>query len=236
MDMAMRNVGQAITGYYPVPLRHGMTVGEVARYINGEFNLGVDLKVVPASGWQSNRWFDKTGLPWINPSPNIRSLEAALNYPGLVLFEATNVTVGRGTDKPFSYIGAPWLDTPGLLRRVSNYDIRGVQLDTVTIKPSGEGYIPYRGESVHAVKITITDRERYQPVWMSLVLLSEIKRLHPSQLTIERKGMTQMLGTEWAYDAVMRGEAPAVIWKRWENDVVAWNRLRAKYALYTDAK
>jgi uncharacterized protein YbbC (DUF1343 family) len=111
-----------------------------------------------------------------------------------------------------------------------------VQLDTVTITPSGEGYIPYRGESVHAVKITITDRERYQPVWMSLVLLSEIKRMHPSQLTIERKGMTQMLGTEWAYDAVMRGEAPAVIWKRWENDVVAWNRLRAKYALYTDAK
>src|SRR5690606_20853699 len=96
MEPEMRNVGQAITGYYPVPLRHGMTVGEVARYVNGEFDIGVELRVVPVSGWPSDMWFDETGLPWIDPSPNIRSLEAALNYAGLVLTEATNLTVGRG--------------------------------------------------------------------------------------------------------------------------------------------
>jgi len=131
MQMEMRNVGQAITGYYPVPLRHGMTVGEIARYINGEFNVGARLHVVPAAGWRADEWFDEAGLPWIDPSPNIRSLEAALNYSGLVLLEATNLTVGRGTDAPMSYVGAPWLNTPALLERMRGYDLPGVALDSV---------------------------------------------------------------------------------------------------------
>src|SRR5690606_32896270 len=125
MQMEMRDVGQAITGYYPVPLRHGMTVGEIARYINDEYGVGAQLTVIPAVGWTRDMWFDQTGLPWIDPSPNIRSLEAALNYSGLVLSEATNLTVGRGTDAPFSYLGAPWLDTPRLLQAVEQYDLPG---------------------------------------------------------------------------------------------------------------
>src|SRR5688572_1631847 len=139
MQMEMRNVGQAITGYFPVPLRHGMTVGEIARYVNAEYKLGADLKVVPVSGWRGEQWFDQTGLPWINPSPNIRSLEAALNYSGLVLSEATNLTVGRGTAAPFSYLGAPWLDVRTLLPKLQRYDLRGVQLDTAQFVPQGEG-------------------------------------------------------------------------------------------------
>ncbi|HEU4562583.1 MAG TPA: DUF1343 domain-containing protein, partial [Longimicrobium sp.] len=94
-------IGQQITGLYPVPLRHGMTSGEVARYVNQEFRVGADLHVVPASGWTGGMWFDQTGLRWINPSPNIRSADAALKYSGLVLAEATNLSVGRGTDAPF---------------------------------------------------------------------------------------------------------------------------------------
>src|SRR5687768_3845195 len=124
MEMEMRNVAQAITGYFPVPLRHGMTVGEVARYVNGEYRIGAQLTVIPAAGWRGNTWFDQTGLPWINPSPNIRSLEAALNYSGMVLSEATNLTVGRGTDAPFSYLGAPWLDPGALLRRLAQYELK----------------------------------------------------------------------------------------------------------------
>src|SRR5690606_35164935 len=115
MDQAMRTVGQPITGYYSVPLRHGLTVGEVARYINEEFTIGVDLRVIPVAGWDGDDWFDETGLPWIDPSPNIRSIEAALSYSGLVLSEATNLTVGRGTATPFSFLGAPWLDTARLM-------------------------------------------------------------------------------------------------------------------------
>lgn len=232
MEFAMRNVGQPITGYYPVPLRHGMTVGEVARYINGEYHIGADLTVVPVAGWHSNMWFDQTSLPWINPSPNIRSLEAATNYAGVVLFEATNLTVGRGTDKPFSYIGAPWLDTRTLMKRLASYELPGVKLDTVDITPSGDGYVPFKGQLVRAVRINVTNRDKYQPVWMSLVLMTEIKRLHPTQLEVEKKGMMQMLGSQWAYDAFMRSDAPRTIWKRWESELESWEKVRAKYALY----
>jgi beta-N-acetylhexosaminidase len=232
MQMEMRNVGQAITGYYPVPLRHGLTVGEVARYINSEYRIGAKLTVVPAHGWRANMWFDQTGLPWINPSPNIRSLEAALNYSGLVLFEATNLTVGRGTNAPFSYVGAPWLDAARLLRAVARYDLRGVSLDTITLKPQGEGYVPFRGETVHAVHIRVINREFYQPVWLTLVLLTEIKRQHPDKFKIENVGMTQMLGSQWARAALDRGDDPNTIWTRWQQELEQWKAVRAKYTLY----
>ncbi|HEY0673621.1 MAG TPA: DUF1343 domain-containing protein [Longimicrobiales bacterium] len=232
MEMAMRNVGQAITGYYPVPLRHGMTVGEIARYINGEYKIGAQLTVVPATGWKSTQWFDETGLPWVNPSPNIRSLEAALNYSGLVLSEATNLTVGRGTSAPFSYLGAPWLDATRLLQSVAQYQLPGVALDTTSFIPQGEGWVPFAGERVRALRFRITDRNKFQPVWMTLVLLCEIKRQHPNEFKITNDGMTQMLGSRWARDAFDRGDDPRSIWTRWENELRAWSTVREKYRLY----
>jgi uncharacterized protein YbbC (DUF1343 family) len=232
MEMAMRAVAQPITGYYPVPLRHGMTVGEIARYINGEYDVGAALTVVPAAGLGASQWFDETGLPWIDPSPNIRSLEAALTYSGLVLLEATNLTVGRGTAAPFSYVGAPWLDPGALLQRVARYDMPGVTLDTVNFVPEGEGWVPFRGENVRAVRISITDRDAYRPVWMTLVLMTEIRRQHPSQFRITNDGMTQMLGSHWARQAVDRGEDPQVIWDRWQEELEAWAPVRARYSIY----
>jgi uncharacterized protein YbbC (DUF1343 family) len=232
MDMAMRNVGQAITGYFPVPLRHGMTVGEVARYINGEYGIGADLTVVPVAGWKSSMWFDETGLPWLNPSPNIRSLSAALTYSGLVLFEATNLTVGRGTDAPISYVGAPWMDPAAVLRRVAPYDLPGVTLDTTSFVPTGEGYVPFRGERVRAIRINITDRDAYMPVWMTLVLMSAIRTEHPTDFKITNDGMTQMLGSRWAREAFDAGRDPLEIWKRWEAENAAWIRVRDRYSLY----
>jgi uncharacterized protein YbbC (DUF1343 family) len=235
MEMAMRNVAQAITGYFPVPLRHGMTVGEVARYINAEYGIGAELTVVPAAGWRADMWFDETGLPWIDPSPNIRSLDAAVSYAGLVLFEGTNVSVGRGTEAPFSYIGAPWLDTGRLLQRATEYDIPGVALDTTSFVPRGEGWVPFRGERVRAVRITITDREAYRPVWMTLALLTEIRRLHPADFRITNEGMTQMLGSRWARQALERGDDAHAIWHRWEQELEQWRGVRARYALYPAA-
>ncbi|HEU0055296.1 MAG TPA: DUF1343 domain-containing protein, partial [Longimicrobium sp.] len=183
MELAIKTqrIGQPITGYYPVPLRHGMTVGEVARYVNAEYRVGADLHVVPADGWRSSQWFDQTGLRWVNPSPNIRSLDASLKYAGLVLTEATNLTIGRGTDAPFSYLGAPWMDAPRVLEAVRKYDLRGVRLDTVRITPTGTGYVPYRGQSVRAIRFTVTDRDAWDPAFTTLALLTEIRRLHPSQ-------------------------------------------------------
>lgn len=232
MDMAMRDVAQAITGYFPVPLRHGMTVGEIARYINSEYGIGAQLSVVPASGWRADMWFDETGLPWINPSPNIRSLEAALNYAGLVLLEATNLTVGRGTAAPFSVVGAPWLDAPRLLQRVAAYDLPGVTLDTTAFVPEGEGWVPFRGERVRAVRIHITDREQYRPVWLALVLMSEIQRQHPTEFRVTNNGMTQMLGSHRARAAFDRGDDPRDIWHRWEGELEQWSAIRRRYELY----
>jgi beta-N-acetylhexosaminidase len=234
MEMAMRTVSQPITGYFPVPLRHGMTVGEVARYINAEYRIGADLTVVPVAGWRADRWFDATGLPWVNPSPNIRSLDAALNYAGQVLFEATNLSVGRGTDAPFSYLGAPWLDAARLLQRIAGYQLEGVAFDTVTVTPQGEGWVPFRGEAVRAVRIRITDRDAYRPVWTALVLLTEIRRQHPDDFRILNEGMTQMLGSRWAREAVDRGDDPADIWRRWEQELAAWTPVREKYLLYRE--
>jgi uncharacterized protein YbbC (DUF1343 family) len=231
MEMAMRSVAQAITGYFPVPLRHGMTVGEIARYINGEYGIGADLTVVPVAGWRDDTWFDATALPWIDPSPNIRSLDAALAYAGLVLFEATPLTVGRGTAAPFSVVGAPWLDAGRLLGRLGRYELPGVTLDT-SFTPRGEGWVPFRGEHVRAVRLTITDRDAFQPVWLALVLMSEIRRQHPTEFRILNEGMTQMLGSRWARQAVDRGEDPHVIWARWQDELARWAPVRDRYALY----
>jgi uncharacterized protein YbbC (DUF1343 family) len=232
MEMEMRRVAQAITGYFPVPLRHGMTVGEIARYINAEYDIGASLTVVPAAGWRAHQWFDETGLPWIDPSPNIRTLDAALTYSGVVLFEATTTSQGRGTPAPFSFVGAPWLNAPELLRRLGNYEMRGVAFDTISIVPAGEGWVPFRGERVRGVRFTVTDRDAFQPVWMSLVMLTEMKRMHPNDFRVTNEGFTQMLGSRWARQAFDRGEDPHVIWRRWQDELAQWEAVRARYALY----
>jgi uncharacterized protein YbbC (DUF1343 family) len=232
MEMEMRDVAQAITGYFPVPLRHGMTVGEVARYINAEYNMGVDLTVVPVDGLTANMWFDETGMPWLNPSPNIRSLEAATIYPGLVLFEATNVSVGRGTDSPFSYLGAPWMDAGAVLAGASEYDLPGVALDTTSLVPEGEGWIPFRGERINAIHIRVTDRDAFRPVWTALVLMSEIRNHHPDDFEIMNDGFTQMMGSHWAREAFESGADPREIWDRWEAELEEWRPVQEQYLIY----
>lgn len=231
MDMAVRQASQPITGYYSVPLRHGMTAGEIARYINREYRLGVRLTVIPAEGWSRDVWFDGTTLPWTSPSPNIRTLEGALNYSGLVLFEATNLSVGRGTAAPFRYVGAPWLDARALLERLRGYDLRGVRLSSTRLKPEGAGWVPYRGQTVNMVEIEVTDREQHQPVLLALVLLSEIRRLHPDSFRSQR-ALLQLLGSDWAHEALLRGSDPVEIYRRWEAENEAWVRSTAVDRLY----
>ena len=230
MAPEMRHRGQAITGYYPVPLRHGMTVGEIARYVNREFRVGADLRVVPVEGWKGSAWFDETGLPWVDPSPNIRNLDAALAFSGLVMLEATNLTVGRGTDAPFTFVGAPYLNTPELLRRVRAYRLPGVELDTARFTPRGREWMQFRDREVRAVRLRITDREAFQPVLTGLVFLSEIHRMHPRDLGMG--SMLQMLGSEWAPAAVRAGVDPREIYRRWEEENAAWTKTVDRYRLY----
>jgi uncharacterized protein YbbC (DUF1343 family) len=233
MHMDVRNVTQPITGYYAVPLRHGMTAGEIARYYNQDAKVGTQLSVVPAAGWRGDMWFDETGFPFVRPSPNIRSVDAELKYSGLVLAEATNLSVGRGTEAPFSYLGAPWMNADRVLERVRTYNLPGVRLTSTRITPSGpkENWIPFRDSTFSAVNIEVTDRNAYRPALTALVLLTEIKRLHP-EFKVTNAGFTQMIGSRWAREAFDRGEDPRVIARRWEEEIRAWMPTRDQYRLY----
>jgi uncharacterized protein YbbC (DUF1343 family) len=230
MQYEMRSRGPLITGYYPVPLRHGMTTGEVARYVNGEYRIGARLSVVPVQGWRGDAWFDETGLPWINPSPNIRNLDAALAFSGLVMLETTNLSVGRGTAAPFSYVGAPYINNTELLRRVRAYDLPGVEFELAEFTPRGRDWMQHRDRLCRGVRLRITDRDDFKPVLTALVFLVEIHRMHPQNLGMGP--MLQMLGSRWAPEAVRRHDDPREIYRRWEAENAEWNRVREKYRLY----
>jgi uncharacterized protein YbbC (DUF1343 family) len=235
MHMDVRNVTQVITGYYAVPLRHGMTSGEVARYFNADADVGAQLHVVPAEGWRPDVFFDNTTLPFVRPSPNIRSVGAELLYSGLVLADgATNVHTGRGTDRPFEYFGAPWLDANQLLRAVAQYDLPGVRLVPEEIRPTRDPavYTTYRDTAFTSLRLEVTDRRAFRPVWTTLVLLSEAKKQSPSRFRVMNTGFTQMMGSTWAREAFDRGEDPRVIQRRWEEELRAWEQKRELYRLY----
>ena len=224
MQMEMRDVGQPITGYYPVPLRHGMTVGEVARYINAEYDVGADLHVVPAAGWEGNEWFDETGLPWVDPSPNIRSLTAALNYAGLVLFEATNLSVGRGTDAPFSYVGAPWLDAAAVLEAARAEPPPGRDAGHHQLRPAGGGLrpLPRRAGARRSASpsTTATPTAPSGPRWCCS---REIRKLHPRALPDHQRGLHADAGLALGARGLRARREPDVIWQRWAE---SWRRGR----------
>lgn len=221
--------GPAITGHYPVPFRHGMTPGELARYVNDEFDIGADLRVVPMDGWQRSIWYDQTGLPWVNPSPNIRSLEAALNFTGLGSLEATALSLGRGTEAPFTLLGAPWLDARTLVRRLEQYEIEGIRFSTTEFVPNGEGWMQFRGQRVPGIRLEILDRDQYDPSYTALVLLTEIYRLHPRNIGM--RSMKHVLD-DWTTDEIRRGIPPAQIRARWERAVEEWTDRTARFRLY----
>lgn len=235
MHKDVRDVTQVITGYYPVPLRHGMTSGEIAKYYNADANVGAQLHVVPVEGWRGNMWFDETGLPFVRPSPNIRSVDAELKYSGLVLADgATNVHTGRGTDAPFSYFGAPWLDAERLREAVAKYDLPGVQFVPEQIRPTRDPavYTSYRDTAFTSLRLDVTDRNAFRPVYTTLVLLSEAKKQAPNRFRVMNAGFTQMIGSRWAREAFDRGEDPRVIQRRWEEELSAWMPVRDRYRLY----
>jgi uncharacterized protein YbbC (DUF1343 family) len=237
MDMDVRGVTQVITGYYSVPLRHGMTAGEIARYFNETANVGAELHVVPVQGWRPDMWFEDTGLRFIPPSPNIRSVDAELKFSGLVLGEGTNVHVGRGTDSPFNYVGAPWLDANRLRDAVAQYNLPGVRLTPVQITPTTDPAVDtqYRGRTFTTLRLDVTDRATYRPAYTALVLLSEARKQNPAQFRVMNAGFTQMIGSRWARAAFDRGDDPREIDRRWQQELAAWNATRERYRIYPRA-
>ncbi len=166
-------------GLVAIPMRHGMTLGELARLARNDFGLGTDLTVVPVAGWRRGMYFDETGLPFVAPSPNLRSLVALIHYPGLCLFEGTTLSVGRGTDRPFEQVGRPGLDTAAVLATLRAADPAGVQFTGAAFTPKGPGDGKFADTLVLGVRLSITDRNRYDPIRTALLVLGAVRDADP---------------------------------------------------------
>ena len=216
------------TGYLPaMPVRHGMTLGELARLFNGENKIGANLTVVAMKNWDRNRWFDDTGLPWINPSPNMRNLIQATVYPGVGAIESTNLSVGRGTDTPFEQIGAPWIDGVQLAETLNARAIPGVRFYPVRFTPLSSKYAK---EECQGVFLVVTDRQALRPVRLGVELASALNRLYGSKFELE--SAERLFGSHEGLARVRAGEDPAVIASSWGAAEGRWRLLRAKYLLY----
>lgn len=215
-------------GMFQTPTRHGMTVGELARMFNEEFGIGADLTVVPIEGWTRDSWFDETGLPWVDPSPNIRRLEAAIHYPGTVFLEGTNL-LERGTDRPFEQTGAPWLDAAAVVEELNALDLPGIRFEAVSLSVEASGR-KYPGQTVPGIRYDLIDRDVYQPVRASLLLIDAIHRRHPDDF--EWSGtMDRLAGTDRAREAITEGHFADIL-EGWESEEAAFREMRQPYLLY----
>ena len=215
-------------GYLPMPIRHGLTIGELARLFNGEKGIGADLTVVPVKNWRRDDWFDDTGLAWVNPSPNMRNLVAATVYPGVGAIEGTNISVGRGTDTPFEQLGAPWVDGPALAAALNTSVLPGVRFYPVTFTPAAGAKLG--GQACQGVFIIVTDRERIRPVRVGLQIAAALSRLHGQQFKLEDAAL--LFGSKSTIEKIRAGEDPAAIAASWAADEAKWRLMRAKYLLY----
>jgi uncharacterized protein YbbC (DUF1343 family) len=217
---------------YPFPLRHGMTMGEMARFYNGELGIGADLHVVPVSGWKRSEWFDATGLPWVKPSPNMPSLTSALLYPSLVAFEATNLSVGRGTAEPFEHLGAPWLDPQAVIALLEEQEPSGVRFAVERFTPVRPGDAKYPGARLPGIRIIVEDRDRVQSGRLGATLLWAVAKVHRDALRIRLPDFDLLFGSPGAREALLRGEDPDAVIDATVPDVIAFQRRARPYLLY----
>jgi uncharacterized protein YbbC (DUF1343 family) len=213
--------------YAPLPVRHGMTLGELARMLNAERKIGAWLSVVPMAGWRRADWFDQTGLRWVSPSPNLPSVTAATLYPGVAMAEWSNVSVGRGTDSPFEVVGAPWVDGPRLAAYLNRRRIPGVRFDASQFTPKSS---VYRGESCGAVKIVVIDRSKIEAGRLGAELVSALLRLYPGKYDLGRTA--ELVGNRKAVEALARGEDPEAVARGWQGTLSEFVKRRREYLLY----
>ena len=216
------------TGYFPaMPIRHSLTLGELAKLFNAENRIGANLTVVPMKNWQRGEWFDETGLPWINPSPNMRNLLQATVYPGIGAIEGTNISVGRGTDTPFEQIGAPWIDGVQLSDALNARSIPGVRFYPVRFTPTSSKYAK---EECQGVFLIVTDRTALRPVRLGLEVAAMVSKLYGTKYELE--SAERLFGSRETLTRIRAGDDPALIVASWGAAEARWRLLRAKYLLY----
>jgi uncharacterized protein YbbC (DUF1343 family) len=219
---------------FPIAMRHGMTIGELARLANAVLRLGADLHVVPMDGWRRSMAFDATGLPFVPPSLNLRTLESLYHYPGLCLFEGTNLSVGRGSEAPFEQVGAPWVDTTALLVALRRAPPAGVTFSGIAFTPRAPGDGKYSDTLVAGVRLTITDRAAYDPTVTAVYLLSVIRATHSTAFAFRAAQFDRLAGGPDLRSAVERGESVSTIAAGWRDKVARFKDRRRRFLLYRE--
>jgi uncharacterized protein YbbC (DUF1343 family) len=213
-------------------MRHGLTPGELARLLVGEFGIDVELHVVPAAGWRRDMVFAETGLHWVAPSPNMPSFDSALHYPGTCLFEGTNLSVGRGTDAPFRQVGAPWLDAEALVAALEARDLPGVRFETVRFTPREPGDTKYADREVAGVRFVATDPDVYDPTRTAVAALVDARRIAGDQWAWRPDHFDLLAGTDALRLGIEAGEDVESLTASWDAQLDAFRALREPYLLY----
>ena len=228
----------SFVGMYPIALRHGMTVGELAGMFNDAFGIGANLTVVRMDGWRRDMWFDQTGLTWVAPSPNLPRLESAVSYPGTVFFEGINLSEGRGSDHPFEQTGSPWLRADTVVAEMERMGLAGVHFEAVTFTPATSA-AKFPGQELHGVRIVVTDRDSYRPVDVVARLIDTIRRLHPADFRFTGNSesspdiywLDRLAGTRRLRQAMERGTLGELL-DEWQRDAAGFDAARQRYLLY----
>ena len=229
---------ESFVGLYPIPMRHGMTVGELARLFNEAFAIGADLEVVPMEGWRRDMYFDATGVPWVLPSPNIPTLDSAVVYPGTVLFEGTNVSEGRGTTRPFELLGAPWVDAEPFADGLNRLGLGGVHFRPVVIEPT---FHKHAHTSCGGCQIHVLDREAFKPVAAGVALVAAFHASDPAQFKWrdppyeyehQKLPFDILAGSAELREQIERGMPAREIAASWEPAVADFEKVRARFLLY----
>ncbi len=220
---------ESFVGIYALPIRYGMTAGELAQMLNQQTDLQCDLRVVPLADWQREHWYDQTGLEWISPSPNIPTVTTAAVYPGLCLIEGTNLSEGRGTTRPFELVGAPWLNSHELAERLNRLQLPGVHFREQAFTPT---FSKYRDEQTQGIQIHVLDRDSFHPLPTVLHLLKEVRRLHPQELVFEETFFDRLVGNSWVREALTQETSVEDIVDQWQPALQEFKQTREKYLLY----
>ena len=213
--------------YHPLPVRHGMTVGELALLYNTERKIGASVEVVQCRGWKRDDLYDRTGLVWINPSPNMRSLTEALLYPGVCLLEATNVAHGRGTDTPFERVGAPWINPAPFAAALNAAAVPGVRFVPFYFTPHER---QYAGKRCGGVQILITGWAKFDPLRLGLTLAAQLRSQYPTDWQTE--GMLRLLCDRTTYQQILEGKPVDEIIAGWSAELAEFQKVRSRYLLY----
>jgi uncharacterized protein YbbC (DUF1343 family) len=214
-------------GYFRMPVRMAMTLGEMAQMFNAENKIGCDLHVIPMQNWHRRDWFDDTGLPWVNPSPNLRSFRAEILYPGLEILQAGGVSVGRGTDKPFERVGAPWIRGGAFVEELNRRSVPAVRFVQDRFTPDSG---PFKGEMCEGASVVVTDRASFESMRMGIEIAAALAKLYPTNFDVTK--IIALIGNAETIRKLKAGDAPAAIVASWSGDLEAFRRIRQNYLLY----